>query len=1122
MVWSTRLWRHILLGSKRTVVLTDHAALTSLTSKKDLQSSRLARYALDLSEFDLEFQFRPGKYHFLPDWLSRAELIQLDSEDRLKSEIERLDRLHEKNLACLLREDLARLLCTTENVAGEALLSDAAVGTKENNYKNSVIFAKNRAHQGWQTLVNKNAPKSPGFSDCRLNFASKISDSRAVQAEANTISVKQRLIELVDEPTRDCITPDDVPPSRAASMYESIYAVATDTLGRALLGDDSPINQTKQENTLSPTEAQLYQELARADEPLTRLVQEAQCTDLFAVAMRNFLTSGRKVLPRDELIRLDVLRLAPQYVLNENNWLLHLDPDDKHLTFNKPALYVPVGLRGEVLNRVHVEAGHTAAAKTYAIARRHFFWPGLYVDARRLQEHCLQCKMHTPKKAKAKMAGHLQATAAGQVWVLDLLHLSESEDGCHLVICMVDVFSRYAVVEKLSAATSQQVKMAFQDRIMTICAPHKVITDGGSEFKGEFTVAMRELGIEHHVTTACHSEGHGVVERFNKTIATKLSKLMVAQGKEKWTNHLGAAMIAYNCIPHTAHNLTPMQVFFSTVETSLLPSSLDVQEQLDAKHNSALEMVLSRKAMKLAVTKRLQTYNQQLEQSTKEARRATRTLKVGMTVLVFRDKGGKLTNKWGDRFDGPFVVTIDEGNNVYSVQRIGSDDKPQKEHVDNLVEAPVLPAAVQLSGLEQVGLLDAVKEISQVENQSSLALGAQNAQLAIQPETTRTKAQTKETTATRKKYEVKYIAGCEDDKFLIKWKGFDVATWEPISNLDCPKLIRDFSRLTSREKSRLKSRTLTSELQNASISSICSTQTTSVFMKRDLSKYTEGDMIAALCEELGLKSSDILLVWASPDCRTYSPADASNISRGNEYRDHNDPFRGPKQTIDGKRMEAIKQDNLVSSLLKSFLDASGKDKGINLIMENPMGSLRYRPFVWIYELLIGLERHTVDYCAFGSDRRKSTDFWCNFGWNPVGDTGDGRCHQRCKAGYWISLANKLSYRHPVVVGGGNDRRPLGAFAKSKIPERLHQDIVKAAIKRSQQDGSSGHRKTIVELFAGSTALGTVARQEGLDYVAVDWSSLSQNSFKKLHVSDEGVDQMKKYFDIDDNIIAAAC
>ena len=122
-------------------------------------------------------------------------------------------------------------------------------------------------------------------------------------------------------------------------------------------------------------------------------VQEVQCTDLFAVAMRNFITSNRKILPRDELVRIDVLRLASQYVLNENDWPLHIDPDSKHLSFNKPALYVPVGIRGEVLNRVHIEAGHTAANKTYAIAKRHFFWPGLYNDARRLQQHCLQCKM---------------------------------------------------------------------------------------------------------------------------------------------------------------------------------------------------------------------------------------------------------------------------------------------------------------------------------------------------------------------------------------------------------------------------------------------------------------------------------------------------------------------------------------------------------------------------------------------------------------------------------------------------------------------------------------------------------------------------------------------------------
>ena len=91
---------------------------------------------------------------------------------------------------------------------------------------------------------------------------------------------------------------------------------------------------------------------------------------------------------------------------------------------------------------------------------------------------------------------------------------------------------------------------------------------------------------------------------------------------------------------------------------------------------------------------------------------------MGATVLVFGDHGGRLKHKWGDRFDGPFVVLSDEGHHTYSVQRIGSDDRPQTEHIDNLVKAPVLPAAVQLLGLEQVELLDATKNMVEVEDHS--------------------------------------------------------------------------------------------------------------------------------------------------------------------------------------------------------------------------------------------------------------------------------------------------------------------------------------------------------------------------------------------------------------------
>ena len=68
VVWCTRLWRVYLHGAKhKTVIVTDHSALAALTSLKHLHSSRMCRYSLVLSEFDLQIVHKPGRYHFLPD-----------------------------------------------------------------------------------------------------------------------------------------------------------------------------------------------------------------------------------------------------------------------------------------------------------------------------------------------------------------------------------------------------------------------------------------------------------------------------------------------------------------------------------------------------------------------------------------------------------------------------------------------------------------------------------------------------------------------------------------------------------------------------------------------------------------------------------------------------------------------------------------------------------------------------------------------------------------------------------------------------------------------------------------------------------------------------------------------
>ncbi|GFY36169.1 retrovirus-related Pol polyprotein from transposon 17.6 [Trichonephila clavipes] len=64
-------------GALSVKVITDHAALTKLTNGKNL-SSRMIRWALKLSEFNIEWQHRPGVQNVVADLLSRNPVDSIE------------------------------------------------------------------------------------------------------------------------------------------------------------------------------------------------------------------------------------------------------------------------------------------------------------------------------------------------------------------------------------------------------------------------------------------------------------------------------------------------------------------------------------------------------------------------------------------------------------------------------------------------------------------------------------------------------------------------------------------------------------------------------------------------------------------------------------------------------------------------------------------------------------------------------------------------------------------------------------------------------------------------------------------------------------------------------------
>ena len=126
------------------------------------------------------------------------------------------------------------------------------------------------------------------------------------------------------------------------------------------------------------------------------------------------------------------------------------------------------------------------------------------------------------------------------------------------------------------------------------------------------------------------------------------------------------------------------------------------------------------------------------------------------------------------------------------------------------------------------------------------------------------------------------------------------------------------------------------------------------------------------------KLNPIHVVWASPDCTTYSIA---SISKHRYYENGNLLAKSEYAHICDNVNVYVH--NLIM-LLKPEL----------WFIENPRGGMRKMNFMQ------GLPRYTVTYCQYGDNRMKPTDIWTNHpnpNFKPPCKNGDP-CHERTPRG----------------------------------------------------------------------------------------------------------------------------
>ena len=157
----------------------------------------------------------------------------------------------------------------------------------------------------------------------------------------------------------------------------------------------------------------------------------------------------------------------------------------------------------------------------------------------------------------------VRAVFKDNIWGADLADmqlLSRYNKGIRFLLCVIDIFSKYAWVVPLKDKKGISIVKAFQIILkQSNRKPNKIWVDTGSEFYNAFF--KKWLQDNDVVMYSTHNGGKSVVaERFIRTLKSKIYKYMTSISKNVYIDKLDDIVNEYNNTYHTTIKMKPIDV----------------------------------------------------------------------------------------------------------------------------------------------------------------------------------------------------------------------------------------------------------------------------------------------------------------------------------------------------------------------------------------------------------------------------------------------------------------------------------------------------------------------------------------------------------------------------------
>ena len=208
-------------------------------------------------------------------------------------------------------------------------------------------------------------------------------------------------------------------------------------------------------------------------------------------------------------------------------------------------------------------------------------------------------ELHKPirKKFKKRIVFAKNVNDIFAADIIDMQSFARYNKGIKYILMVIDVFSRYGWAMPLRTKTGKEVAGVLEN-LFKKESPAMLWSDHGGEFYNQHLAkVLREYNIKLYSTE--NEEKASIVERWNRTIKTKMWKYFSANNTNKYINILDQLIEKYNNTYHRSIGCTPTQArqpsFYQHVFNMLYKEINDRKERPRYKIGDTVRIVKKKK-----------------------------------------------------------------------------------------------------------------------------------------------------------------------------------------------------------------------------------------------------------------------------------------------------------------------------------------------------------------------------------------------------------------------------------------------------------------------------------------------------------------------------------------------